>query len=208
MVRERPDLVRWTSTDRFVGHEPVPDELSLCVRAGSRPPECTRGCPGSARGPRQDRKEPAMTRKIFLVAASATLSLVFSCVSLFAHGGGGGGGVPRWRRRWWRSAVAASAAAVSAGGTAAADFAAATAAAWAATAAMAAMAATVAWPGRRPSARPGIMEEPTAVGFPMVPAPGSYTTGRGGDDQLRRGREWRAEVRPAAWRAAASQGAK
>jgi uncharacterized protein (TIGR02246 family) len=39
MVRERPDLVRWSSTERYVGHEPVPDEPSFAfVRVPGPPP--------------------------------------------------------------------------------------------------------------------------------------------------------------------------
>ena len=39
MVRERPDLVRWTSTDRCAGHETIPDEPAFAfVRVASPPP--------------------------------------------------------------------------------------------------------------------------------------------------------------------------
>ncbi len=39
MVRERPDLVRWTSTDRYVGHESIPDEPAYAfVRVPAPPP--------------------------------------------------------------------------------------------------------------------------------------------------------------------------
>ncbi len=42
MVRERPDLVRWTSTDRYVGHELIPDEPAYAfVRVASPPPSQT-----------------------------------------------------------------------------------------------------------------------------------------------------------------------
>ena len=39
MVRERPDLVRWSSTDRYLGHEPIPDEPPFAfVRGPAQPP--------------------------------------------------------------------------------------------------------------------------------------------------------------------------
>ena len=39
MVRERPDLVRWSSTDRYIGHEPVADEPHFAfVRVPAPPP--------------------------------------------------------------------------------------------------------------------------------------------------------------------------
>jgi uncharacterized protein (TIGR02246 family) len=42
MVRERPDLVRWTSTDRYIGHEPIPEEPTYAfVRVPSPPPAHT-----------------------------------------------------------------------------------------------------------------------------------------------------------------------
>ena len=42
MVRERPDLVRWTSTDRYIGHEPIPDEPTYAfVRVPSPTPAST-----------------------------------------------------------------------------------------------------------------------------------------------------------------------
>jgi uncharacterized protein (TIGR02246 family) len=39
MVKERPDLVRWTSTDRFEGNDPIPDEEAFAfVRVPPAPP--------------------------------------------------------------------------------------------------------------------------------------------------------------------------
>ena len=49
MVRERPDLVRWTSTDRFVGHEPIPDEPTYAFVRVPAPPARQQRYPGDAR---------------------------------------------------------------------------------------------------------------------------------------------------------------
>ena len=45
MVKERPDLVRWTSTDRFVGHESIPDEREPMLSCGSARPRAARKTP-------------------------------------------------------------------------------------------------------------------------------------------------------------------
>jgi uncharacterized protein (TIGR02246 family) len=46
MVRERPDLVRWSSTDRYVGHEPIPDEPPFAfVRGPAQPPAANAPAP-------------------------------------------------------------------------------------------------------------------------------------------------------------------
>jgi uncharacterized protein (TIGR02246 family) len=38
MVRVRPDLVRWSSTDRYLGHEPIPDEPAYAFTRVPAPP--------------------------------------------------------------------------------------------------------------------------------------------------------------------------
>jgi uncharacterized protein (TIGR02246 family) len=38
MVRARPDLVRWSSTDRYLGHEPMPDEPAYALVRVPNPP--------------------------------------------------------------------------------------------------------------------------------------------------------------------------
>ncbi len=57
MVRERPDLVRWTSTDRFVGHRTDSRRADLCVRRG-----CPRRRPHTAK-PRQRPAAPDQTER-------------------------------------------------------------------------------------------------------------------------------------------------
>ena len=59
MVRERPDLVRWSSTDRFIGHEPVPDEPAYAfVRVPAPPPGHTEGAtaPAATKQPERSSK--------------------------------------------------------------------------------------------------------------------------------------------------------
>jgi uncharacterized protein (TIGR02246 family) len=45
MVRERPDLVRWTSTDRYVGHQAIPDEPPYAFVRVPAPPVGQAGAP-------------------------------------------------------------------------------------------------------------------------------------------------------------------
>ena len=68
MVKERPDLVRWSSTDRFVGSESDPRRPELCFRTRAAAAGGERGRPGeprpgqSARGAQnetQDRRRRA-----------------------------------------------------------------------------------------------------------------------------------------------------
>ncbi len=86
-----PDLVRWTSTDRFIGHEPIPDELAYAFVRVPAPPGGPANTPATPAARDQNREEPTMTRKILSVALGATVSMAFACGALFAHGGGGGG---------------------------------------------------------------------------------------------------------------------
>jgi uncharacterized protein (TIGR02246 family) len=59
MVRERPDLVRWSSTDRFIGHQPIPDELAFAfARVPSPPPTQKQGAAAPAPSKQQERSAP------------------------------------------------------------------------------------------------------------------------------------------------------
>ena len=91
LLRERPDLVRWTSTDRIVGENRFPTRKPL-PSSGYRPfPGRTRKSGKSVAGDKS-RGEATMNRKMVLIGLGATLAVAFSCGKILAHGGGGGGG--------------------------------------------------------------------------------------------------------------------
>jgi uncharacterized protein (TIGR02246 family) len=58
MVRERPDLVRWNSTDRFLGHEPIPDEPDFAFARVPAPPAAHPSAPATPAAPTQRERSP------------------------------------------------------------------------------------------------------------------------------------------------------
>jgi uncharacterized protein (TIGR02246 family) len=51
MLRQRPDLVRWTSTDRFIGHDALPDELNFAFTRVPTPPPAHETAPPAPAAP-------------------------------------------------------------------------------------------------------------------------------------------------------------
>jgi uncharacterized protein (TIGR02246 family) len=58
MVRERPDLVRWTSTDRYLGHEPIPDEPAYAFVRVPVPPPAKANTPTAPARARERERAP------------------------------------------------------------------------------------------------------------------------------------------------------
>jgi uncharacterized protein (TIGR02246 family) len=58
MVREGSHLVRWTSTDRFIGHEPIPDELSYAFVRVPVAPGGPANTPATPAVPDQNQRSP------------------------------------------------------------------------------------------------------------------------------------------------------
>jgi uncharacterized protein (TIGR02246 family) len=59
MIREGSHVVRWTSTDRFVGHEPIPDELTYAFVRVPAPPGGQPETPTTTSGaPTQRERKP------------------------------------------------------------------------------------------------------------------------------------------------------
>ena len=104
MLRERPDLVRWTSTDRFIGHETVPHEQNYAIVRVPPPPEFPAATPAY---PRPETEEPTMMRAPGPGAGGILAHLCPAGRPRLAGFGGGGSAVagrrrrlPRRRRRW------------------------------------------------------------------------------------------------------------
>ena len=105
MTKERPDVVRWVSTDRVVGDETLPDtEADVLVRVPP-PPQIEAEGSGDPRPVPRHHEEPAMNRKMQVAALGAAVMVTLWAGMTFARGfggggfRGGGGGVPRRRRR-------------------------------------------------------------------------------------------------------------
>jgi uncharacterized protein (TIGR02246 family) len=58
MVRERPDLVRWSSTDRYLGHEPIPDEPGYAFTRVPAPPPGHSATPTAPAAAKEQERRP------------------------------------------------------------------------------------------------------------------------------------------------------
>lgn len=58
MVRERPDLVRWSSTDRYLGHEPIPDEPGYAFTRVPAPPPAHRDAQAAPAAAKTQERSP------------------------------------------------------------------------------------------------------------------------------------------------------
>lgn len=58
MLRARPDMVRWTSTDRLVGHEAIPDEEPYAFVRVPPPPPADSGNPAANAAPTNRERSP------------------------------------------------------------------------------------------------------------------------------------------------------
>jgi uncharacterized protein (TIGR02246 family) len=58
MVRDGAHVVRWTSTDRFIGHEPIPDELAYAFVRVPAPPGGPANIPAAPAAPDQNQRSP------------------------------------------------------------------------------------------------------------------------------------------------------
>ncbi len=58
MIRDGAHLVRWTSTDRFIGHEPIPDELAYAFVRVPAPPGGPANTPATLAVPDQNQRSP------------------------------------------------------------------------------------------------------------------------------------------------------
>ena len=92
VIRQRPDLVRWTSTDRVVGDQLMSEQEDyVMVRVPPAPQVPSRDKAATSPTP-EGRKERTMTRKTWLVALVALLTVVPAGHILAYHGFGGGRG--------------------------------------------------------------------------------------------------------------------
>ncbi len=92
MWRERPDLVRWASTDRILGDESVPSEETYTLARVPPPPRSRSQGADETVSVSEHHEEPAMTRKLWIAVLIASLTIVLPRQDVSAHGFGGGGG--------------------------------------------------------------------------------------------------------------------
>ena len=113
MTQERPDLVRWSSTDRVVGGDNVPQGETFVMVHVPPPPQSPALTPPAAPDDPQTDQEPPMIRNPRFVALAAGLMLFLPVREISAYhgfgggrgGGFGGGGFRRRLRRLWRGGI-------------------------------------------------------------------------------------------------------